>query len=391
MKRFAAWMVLFGIFLAAPALAEPYVYSNEAALNSYFECEDFDAEIPAALLGVFDSRLTDGDEILCGSVRMMREHDRPGAVARMDALLSMRRGDKVLLLSAAWDDGGWHVAVETDSFFSSDQHFDITVLPQHGEEGQFTGASLALVCGDEAFRVAVKEDGSILLRQYAASWPDGSTLYILADAGKLSLERLKDGVVQETKSAVGLISARLCGWTYDAFPRNSEEVAAWGKAHPVELDEGEAFIYGVNLREQPTGQSRAMGEYTARVHVLGSQPGTKTPWYHVAVGETTGWVSGVYLLKAGGMLEDEIPAYASVCPRAARAKGEAVLYSEPDGETLRILSGDTVMQIIAQHNGWLHVIIPNKPDWAMDWDGTYGFVRLTDVTTGVSFADVSYP
>ena len=63
-----------------------------------------------------------------------------------------------------------------------------------------------------------------------------------------------------------------------------------------EFEEGEAFIFGVNLRERPTGQSPSMGKFTTRVRVLDRAEGPQVPWYQVQFDDKTGWVSGTYVL-----------------------------------------------------------------------------------------------
>jgi len=294
MKRMMLVLLLLCLFV--PAQAETYVYSNEDALNIYYECEDFGGALPDALAGVFDRRLRQGGEILCGTLRMTRYHSEPGVVQGRDALLALRRDGMILLLGACQEDGLWRCAVETDSFFSPGERFDVTVLPEHGQSGGFRGASLALVCGEEEFRVTVQEDGGIRLKQYRAPCADGSELRIDVNAGSLRARRTKDGIEQESGAAAGVISDRLCGFTKDAFPKSCAQVNTWKGEGPVVLREDEVVIFGVNLREKPTGESHSQGRYTAKARVLGREEGPSAPWYQVSIGDTTGWVSGVYVL-----------------------------------------------------------------------------------------------
>lgn len=286
--------LLFG--LGVPAQAESYTYSSDQAPTVYFECEDFDGEIPASLAGVFDNCLCQGDEILCGTLRVTKYHGGRETDYGTDALLALRREEKILLLGASKTNGAWQCAVETDSFFVPGQRFDVTVLPFHNLEGGFIGTYPALVCGEEEFLLDVRPDGRILIQQYHRPWEDGSTLQIRVYMSFLYASRYKEGILQESKSAQGVFSSRLCGWTYESFPKFCTEVAVWEGWNMPEFEEGEAFIFGVNLREKPTGKSPSMGQYTARVRVLDRAEGLHAPWYQVQVEDKIGWVSGDYVL-----------------------------------------------------------------------------------------------
>lgn len=390
-KTLALFLILLSCVCAC-AQADSYVYSNEAALNAYYVCEDFDKAIPDALRGAFDSRIMEGDEILCGTLRRERRHSDPSAVEEEDALLALERAGKVLLLGAKKTDGVWRCAIETDSFFAPGDRFDLTVLPEHGASGAMRSASPAIVCGGEEFFLRIQEDGSIHLRQYREMQQDGSALEILVEMGQLYARRTLEGVEQESGMAAGVIPARLCGWTYETFPRTCAGVNAWEGRGMTALGEDEVFIFGVNFREKPTGQSRSMGKYTAKARVLDRREGTTSPWYQVQVGDTTGWVSGTYVVwpqSERGRLDTA--AYLSKTPDFARANGQTPLYRAPDGEEIMQLPAGTAVQVIAQNDGWLHVIVPRHDGWQIDWDGTYGYVRQSGVTTGVSPADIHHP
>lgn len=389
MKRILMMVLL--LCLCVSAQAESYTYSNEKALNMYYECEDFDREIPAQLSGVFDSRIEHGDEILCGTLRTTKYHNEPGVIQKQNALLALKRDGKILLLSAVNMEGKWRCAVETDGFFGQGQRFDLTVLPQHNSEGSFRGASLAIVCGEEEFHLSTMKDGEVMLSQYRAPQTDGSMLEIDVYEGYLYASRYKEGVLQESKSANGVIPRRLCGWTYEDFPKSCAEVAEWENRDMPEFADDEAIIFGVNLRERPTGSSRSMGVYTAKVRVLDQAEGKQSPWYQVEFGGRTGWVSGTYLLIPGTPRgEFDIQMYLSETPRFARNEQPVALLSAPDGDALMELPAGTMMQIVSENDGWLHVARMQSDVPLIDWNGTFGFIRVQDVITGVSPADVQY-
>lgn len=87
-RTFAGWksliISLMLLHICMPVWAETYVYSSDQAPAVYFECEDFDGEIPPALSGVFDGCLQEGDEILCGTRRASKYYsERETAMERM--------------------------------------------------------------------------------------------------------------------------------------------------------------------------------------------------------------------------------------------------------------------------------------------------------------------
>lgn len=284
------------IWLIVPALADVYVYSSDQAPTVYFECEDFDAEIPSSLAGAFDSQLRAGDEILCGTRCTTKYQSGKESPRGADALLALRRDGRILLLGATEEGGVWRCTEETDGFFLPGQKFDLTALPWHNQEGAFIDVLPAIVCGEEEFLLNIHPEGKVLIERYRRPWTDGSMLEIRVGMSFLYASRYKDDILQEERSATGVFSSRLCGWTYETFPKSCADVAKWEEWGMPEFEEGEAFIFGVNLREKPTGQSKSLGKYTTRVRVLDRKEGPQAPWYQVQFDDKTGWVSGTYVL-----------------------------------------------------------------------------------------------
>lgn len=297
MKRvLAVCAMLLLIGLSISAQAEPYVYSSDQAPLVFFDCEDFEDEIPSRLRGVFDEWLAESDEIISGTVCTTCYRSKQEEMISANALLAVGRGDRILLLGAAYWDGAWRSAVETDGFFAPGQRFDVTCLPMHGMEGKFNGAFPALVSGGGEFVVSVRADARVILEEYRAPCADGSELRIGVGNGLLYAHRMLDGIEQESGMASGVFSIRLRSWTYESFPKTCAQVNALEGAGMPEFAEDEAMIFGVNLREQPTGKSPSMGKYTAIVRILDRREGTHAPWYQVQFEDKTGWVSGDYVL-----------------------------------------------------------------------------------------------
>lgn len=288
------WMLLVGLCMSA--CAEPYIYSSDQTPLVFFDCEDFDEAIPAKLEGVFDEWLEDGDRVLSGTVCATRYHSWPEEMHSGDALLTLERDGRILLLGAAYRDGAWCSAVETDAFFALGQRFDVTCVPRHGMSGTLVGVRPSLVYGSGEFIVNVLSDARVLLEEYCVPCPDSSELCIRIGSGNMHASRTLDGIEQESAKVRGVFGRRLRNWTCDAFPKTCAQVNALEGVGMPEFAEGEALISGVNLREQPTGQSPSMGKYTAIVRILDRREGTHAPWYQVQFEDKTGWVSGDYVL-----------------------------------------------------------------------------------------------
>ena len=90
------WMMLLGLCISAQA--EPYVYSSDQTPLVFFDCEDFDDEIPVQLRGVFDEWIQEDDQILSGTVCTTRYRKYPETALSADALLALERDEKILLL-----------------------------------------------------------------------------------------------------------------------------------------------------------------------------------------------------------------------------------------------------------------------------------------------------
>ena len=151
------------------------------------------------------------------------------------------------------------------------------------------------------------------------------------------------------------------------------------------------LIWGANLRTEPTSRSRSLGMYhVALAQVLGQEPGTEVPWYHVRVGETEGYVSGRYVAFpadwANFVRRASVP-----CPVAETDGGP--LMGEMDGGALCTLEAERRLLVLAEtEDGWLHVFVPeDEPDGTLDQPGTYGYLRREDVTLWLGAEPVFSP
>ena len=389
MKRFLALLIMLPI-LASCALAEVEIWTmgeGEAGITA--DCIAFEGEIPPDVRVIFEGRLLEDDRILSGARADSRYVSTEG-YAGGEALLAVERGGKVLFMGARRKEDGWHACVETDDFLTLDTPFHISVEGEYASTVGLMNVDMSIIVGDGRYLVS-PEQGGIRLRGYVRRHADSSEeVFTQANADGLRCECYTDGVQDVLYVGRGAVSTRLGAWTHDTFPKDATEAEYYHMTHGFVLKEDEAFITGVNLREKPTGQSASWGEYSARVKVLGSEKGLQAPWYNVQVGNLTGWVSGVYLVKDAG--DARYYGVASMELPVAKANGLIDLRDRPGKPGKQKVPDGTLMHVLQEKDGWVHVIVPRYGyEWQTDWYGVYGFVRADEVTVGVSPADVLYP
>lgn len=390
-KRLILWAVLFAalaVCARGESFMETYTLGDRDSMNVWYACEEFDGRLPREISSVFEALLRDGDEIICGADFEARLYSEPDIQWDAQALIAVRREGKILLMSARRKEGKWLAVLETDSFLGPQTQFDIAIEQKQGESGSFLGAHLAIVTQKGSYRIDVLNGGAAALRAFQGAQADGTALNIEYYNGFI-VNTVQAGQDSHMFDACA-VPRRLAAWTEESVPGSVEEIKAWAAAHPIELQADEAYISGVNLREKPTGKSRSMGIYSAKVSVLDSRSGLQDPWYHVRVGDTEGWVSGNYLVRK----EDDDPRFESAAASffsVARADREIALHIAPNGKKKQSIPALTSMHVITENEGWLHVVIPRSEiTWAIDWDGTYGFVKASDVTQGETLTELKW-
>ena len=129
--------------------------------------------------------------------------------------------------------------------------------------------------------------------------------------------------------------------------------------------------------------------YSAKVQVLDSSPGREYPWYRVRIGDTEGWVSGAYVLESS----EDLRYYGveEATTSFVRADREIALYMSPGGAQKGALSPGTVAYVLAENEGWLHVLVPQGDITPrVSWEGTYGYVKADGVTQGKTLAELRW-
>ena len=77
--------------------------------------------------------------------------------------------------------------------------------------------------------------------------------------------------------------------------------------------------------------------------------------------------------------------------QVARVDEPIVMYTFPGSQEGITLPTGTLMHVLMEKDGWLHVIYPQAEiAWQTDWDGAYGFIRAEDAVIGASIADATW-
>lgn len=383
-----AWLLTLCLMATGAWAAQEYTL-GDAQRGDYHTCTDFDGAMPDDVAEIFASLMRAGDEVICGTRGQLRSTGLQ-EIRREWSVMAVRREGSVLLMGAYRRDGGWETCVETDSFMPADCAFDITSLPEEDGENWGVSAGPAIVCGNESYRLEVQPGGRITWNCYTKENPDGSRYYMQAYSTGLSYYQVMHGQKLDFGHERCSVPSVLSAWTMDTIPKNQMDQKIWAADYQPFVNSGEGYICGVNLRTKPTGSSDSLGKYSAKVKVLGKQPGTQAPWVHVCFGDTEGWVSGNYFLDGSEYDGRFYSMFVSYDP-FARADKEIALYVSAGGEEKARIPSGTLMHVFHQDENWLHVIIPDREiNWQTNWNGTYGFVRRDDVTVGQTLTDLKW-
>ena len=383
-----AWLLTLCLMATGAWAAQEYTL-GDAQRGDYHTCTDFDGAMPGDVAEIFASLMRAGDEVICRTMGQLRSTGLQ-EIRREWIVMAVRREGSVLLMGAYRRDGGWETCVETDNFMPADCAFDITSLPEEDGENWGVSAGPAIVCGNESYRLEVQPGGRITWNCYTQENPDGSRYYMEAYSSGLTYFQVMNGQKLDYGYERCSVPPVLAAWTMDMIPKNQMDQKIWAADYQPFVNSGEGYICSVNLRTKPTGSSGSLGKYSDKVKVLGSQPGTQAPWIHVRFGDTEGWVSGDYFLD-GSEYDGRFYSMFMAYDPFARVDEEIALCGNAGGaEKARIPAG-TLMHVFHQDGDWLHVIIPDRPvDWQTNWNGTYGFVRRSDVTVGQTLTDLKW-
>ena len=396
MKRICLMVVLFvNVFTSISFADSSIVEYTSPYINQRWVCEMFDTQMNADAQAAFSHRLLPGDQIICGLEMLYYDHWHLDEPFVKDILMAVKREESMLLFAAKSKSGDWETSIESDSFLPVNGEFEMTVSPEHSGNGSMEVEArpyFSIVSENEAWMVVVGSDAKVRLDSYMHKLDTNTSLLLEmstpSDEANFCAAILENGEYVSEEEFTCVFPERLAAWTMDEFPGTLEELRTFEVAHQPDVEDGEGYITGVNLRKEPTGKSASMGEYVAKVKVLGSVPGEKEPWYNVQVGDLEGWVSSRYLVQDNKrrLCESE----REMVP-IARADSDLLLKSASTGEVIATVSAGTLMHVIHDMGDTLHVVIPqDELTWKTDWDGTYGFVPADGVTLGISAADLKW-
>lgn len=375
MTNVALLVLLLALALRAPALAETQT-DLEDGKGAGYRYEDFAGALPESLREAFAPLMTAEDEVLCGT--MLEDcrgtEDEPWWIRAMAAV---RRGDRVLLMGAFWQDGVWKSAIESDRFLRLDMDFSMTIRQEDSTP------EMAIELERGTFLIAMTSSGALSVEEYE---PCGGE-WVLNCFGKWWVTDAQG----EMTEVDGVPPYRLAAWSADEFPTALADVGAWAAPYSIGLGADEAYISGVNLREEPTGASKSWGICSAKVQVLGSVPGQQASWVHVQLGSLDGWVSGNYVIRAEDTRDVRLYGGATLVTNVALVRQETTLLQRPDGGAVTQVAAGTLLHVLCESDGWLYVILPREALTSRtDWDGTYGFIRAEEAVVGSCAADVLY-
>lgn len=139
------------------------------------------------------------------------------------------------------------------------------------------------------------------------------------------------------------------------------------------------YAAGAHLRTGPTGSAESLGQYNMDVPMvyLGKQEkGAQWPWYQVRIGNTVGWMSSNYIHSE--------PQHHPV-PLGRTVYGCTLYATADDTQPVVRLEPGTTFHILTEYNGMYHICIPRgEISYAVDAEGTYGYIPIKNVLTGAS-------
>lgn len=390
MKKLAA-LILLCLCLATFAQAETFTFNKPIGqtpfmdnLNLWYEATTFTTDVPAELQPALASSPFAADAVLQGA--WLREYyhrydEKTDVLNHQAALLAVRHEGRLMLLGMAREGRTWRVTPQSETFLPEEEAFTITVKPSRTNNA--SAAMLAVVVGEETHLIGSgSPDTAWTLYQYQHAREDGSTAFLQPSYGSVIWGVYEGGKVASQESFRCVLPEYLETITYADLPRSLAELKDWAAAHPIVLAADEAFIGGVNLRHKATGNSRSHGQYFSgtKVKLLGQAPGTDFPWYNVRVGDTEGWVSGVYFYTEALDAQNLHQAANRIQP-VARLKKATSLLTTPGGKVIASLPADSVVSVLVEQDGWAHVVAPrNEIACQADWEGTYGYLPVKVLT-----------
>lgn len=376
-------LVVVLLLLLWPAMAaRGETWTIDSGENHVYSIETFGEALPEEVRRVLASTPFAGDDSLCGVLINEANKEYPELNRQMLLMALNHEGTTLLVAGDDMPDTGWEVWVASDTFLREGEDFAINARPRFNDLGDVIMVWPTIEYGQEIFYIGGYE-GSSYVYLYTNLDEQGSGEQVSSEypAYYHRLVTMRYGQRIDDQSYWVGKPARLDIMTAAEFPNTQEKLQALDNAPWSGI--GGTYVHTANLREQPTGRSRSLGVYRWAIgEKLDSAPGTEWPWYQLRIGDTVGWMSGSYVMDDHGQAPP---------PAVVQCSGEISLYLSPDGEVKQTLPAGTAMQILADCDGWYHVVLPGEEGaWHLATSGTFGYVRVGDVKEYATLVNMKY-
>ena len=383
-------LVIAAGLLAGGGPARAQTWQKTAGTAYTYTYASFEESAPEDIADALAREGLDPGSVVCGAVRRTDGGEKTAAPFHEIALLAVERGGERTLVGAWRPDGEWRIQDLGAKLLKQDRAFRILFKEGIGEPVYVEYAGD--VTERYGFWQGFSETELWTLAQYQreAANGDGCQIALEYGEGGFRISAIDAGWGEGESHPVNWI-----GWTaymdgLPDFPTTPEAARALAESSWAGMDGTDlCMLYGsVNLRAKPTGSSPSLGRYDAGTlaHRLGELPGRDAPWVHVRVGDTEGYVSGIYV---------RMPRTAGYCEALwhsplplARADAPAALRAQPalGAQEKARLDAGALMQVMGRtEDGWLHVSVPQgTPGWEMDADAPSGYVRADEMTQGTA-------
>ena len=149
---------------------------------------------------------------------------------------------------------------------------------------------------------------------------------------------------------------------------------------PVQLPEGCTITAGVHFRKDHSSHSADLGTLMPEtiIRIKEWVPGDPYEWIKTTIGTINGYVSSDYTAIGTGLIHVnmEYPLPIAMCKNSIQLKSGTGWFDK----TVAELPAGTKMHVIMDQGDWLYVVVPQGSiGWLMDVDGTYGYIRKSDV------------
>lgn len=149
---------------------------------------------------------------------------------------------------------------------------------------------------------------------------------------------------------------------------------------PNVLPEDCAVAAGVHFRQDHSSRSKDLGKLTNAtiIRIKSMVPGDPFAWIQTSMGTLNGYVVSSYTSVGSDSIHINMqyPMPIAICRNDAELKTGTGWF---DKAVCKLPAG-TKMHIVIDQGDWLYVDVPRGDiSWLMDVDGTYGYIRKSDV------------